>query len=77
MVESKIGNSCLTKNELWTLLRCPNCRGPLNRSSLGAKCTVCNIEYPFSPKGQLDLRLREKKTYSAKFNLTVEGRPLF
>lgn len=64
-----------TKN-LWELLRCPNCRGTLTQSSQGAKCSQCHIEYPTSPTGQLDLRLKQKKTCSVRVDLTVESMPL-
>jgi SAM-dependent methyltransferase len=77
LVESVAGSSvCLTTPDLLNLLRCPNCRGALTQSSQGAKCSQCQIDYPISPTGQLDLRLKQKKTLSVRVDLTVESTPL-
>jgi len=45
------------------------------QSSQNAKCLQCNIEYPISPTGQPDFRLKQKKTCSVKVDLTVESMP--
>jgi SAM-dependent methyltransferase len=61
-------------DELWSILRCPNCKGILNRTATGAKCVKCKDTYPLSKLGQLDLRLQQKKTYSMNFE--IDARPV-
>lgn len=57
---------------VWRLLVCPHCAGQLEHSTAGARCTACNAEYPRSPHGQLDLRLRTPKRVSIEVSLGVE-----
>jgi SAM-dependent methyltransferase len=64
-------------NELWPILRCPNCRGELTQTTTGAECLKCHDKYPLSAHGQLDLRLRRKKTCSLNFDLDVNPLPKY
>ena len=52
------------------VLACPNCLKSLKLSEQGAFCPICNIQYPYTKKGQLDLRLKTKKNVLLQFNLT-------
>jgi SAM-dependent methyltransferase len=62
-------------DELWSILRCPNCKGILKRTATGAQCVKCKDKYPLSKFGQLDLRLQRKKTYSMNFEIDVRPLP--
>ena len=57
------------------ILACPYCRGPLLRTSNGAKCSLCHQEYAYSNEGQLDLRLQRRKQYQLQFELDTEPLP--
>jgi SAM-dependent methyltransferase len=60
-------------DEIWTVLRCPYCKGALKRTAYGAECLKCHDKYPFSLKGQLDLRLRRVKKCSMVFDVDDES----
>ena len=44
--------------DLWDILVCPACRGGLEQTEAGIRCTACATAYPVHPSGALDLRLQ-------------------
>jgi SAM-dependent methyltransferase len=62
-------------DELWSILRCPNCKGVLIRTATGAECVKCKDIYNLSKLGQLDLRLQRKKLCSINFEIDVRQLP--
>lgn len=54
---------------VWKVLKCPNCGGSLDRISVGAVCNHCRTRYLCTDSGSLDLRLIGPKTCLYEFNL--------
>lgn len=55
--------------QIWDTLACPFCGNSLSKIGKGAKCLECGEEYVCSNEGQLDLRLRRKKSVQLQFEL--------
>lgn len=55
--------------QIWDTLACPYCGNSLSITDNVFKCLECHEEYPQSNEGQLDLRLRRKKSYQLQFEL--------
>lgn len=58
---------------VWQALTCAHCVSPVLRTADGARCAACEVEYPATADGALDLRLKRSKTVVADFEL---GMPL-
>ena len=65
-------SASLSRN-LWSVLRCSDCGGPLKSTDSAAACTACGLEFPQEPDGVIDLRLRKPRKYAVEFEL---GTPL-
>jgi len=55
--------------KIWDILACPYCGNSISRIENGARCLECHEEYAYSNEGQLDFRLRRKKSYQLQFEL--------
>jgi SAM-dependent methyltransferase len=51
------------------LLACPMCSASLRPVAQPIRCTACGAEYPLTPDGRADLRLRGNKAYPVEFRL--------
>lgn len=60
-------------DRIWKLLTCPQCGKSLSKSSSGAACSACSLEYTYSSRGALDLRPKRQKTYSVEFPIDPPG----
>jgi ubiquinone/menaquinone biosynthesis C-methylase UbiE len=60
-------------NNIWDILACNYCGNTLEKTDTGAKCLSCNIEYPYTLSGAIDLRLTKYKKYNLEFEV---GTPL-
>jgi len=56
-------------DNIWDILVCAYCGGELQKSSGGAFCSNCSVEYNCTEHGSLDLRLRRPKACTLEFNL--------
>jgi SAM-dependent methyltransferase len=56
-------------NEIWEIVACPQCVGSLQQDVQGVVCKSCSQKFEYSDTGQLDLRLRKKKTVNLQFEL--------
>jgi len=54
---------------VWNILACSYCEANLERTSQGARCRSCGLEYSYTDSGALDLRLKKEKKYSLEFDL--------
>src|ERR1043165_4625766 len=48
---------------------CPNCLGNIDFHSDSGSCSACGAIYPFTPDGQVDLRLHAVKRYRIEFEV--------
>lgn len=62
-------------NNVWNTLKCSYCGESLNKTALGAECPGCSLQYPYTPAGALDLRLKKTKKYDLQFELGVPFAP--
>jgi SAM-dependent methyltransferase len=60
---------------IWDVLACPYCGNPVSKTDNGARCRVCQQEYTYNRRGQLDLRLRKRKLYHLPFELGEKLQP--
>lgn len=65
--------SASVSGNLWSVLRCSACGGPLKSTALIAACTACGLEFSRTPGGAIDLRLTKPRKYAVEFEL---GTPL-
>lgn len=52
------------------IIACPHCGNILHSSDNGTKCSGCHDEFVFTDNGQLDFRLRKKKTIELRYELS-------
>lgn len=57
------------KPEILNLLICPHCHANLTIDTSEVRCAGCDRSYPATSLGQLDLRLKAPKMYSAEFEI--------
>ena len=60
---------------MWEILACPSCNHDLKKTENGAVCIECQSEYDYSASGALDLRLKNRKSYSLEFELITPPFP--
>jgi SAM-dependent methyltransferase len=58
---------------IWNTLICYYCGQDLHKTSTGAACPQCNLHFPYTDSGSLDLRLQSRRRYTLDFEL---GTPL-
>ena len=56
-------------SQIWNILACPQCGAPLTATADGAHCPACNLTYPATPDGQLDLRLQHAKPHAIAYQV--------
>ena len=60
---------------IWNILACPYCGSPLSKTGSGAECGGCREKYQCVNNGQLDLRVRRKKSDQLQFEFGPELLP--
>ena len=58
-----------SSNKLYEIIICPSCRSNLTLGEESLFCNNCELEYPNNNKGNIDLRLKTKKTVNHSFKL--------
>jgi SAM-dependent methyltransferase len=55
----------------WSALACPHCGGAMARTTAGARCDRCGVDFGRAASGQLDLRLRHPQ--ARRLDLVLEA----
>lgn len=67
--ESTQAKSLREDDDLWDVMACPYCRGPIEPASTGALCRDCGVRFGLADDGTLDLRLDRPKRVTLSFEL--------
>lgn len=76
MKGKKMNNNNLVKysDNIQRILACPHCGGSLSKNNDNVSCIPCNIDFPYTNTGALDMRLKRSKIYNLEIKL---GHSLF